>query len=148
MANSRRALAAAALAGAALLSPAHAWETARSATADGIRISFSIMPASAFDPDHTPRRAEKDRKAPHRIAVQLTDPKTGRHISEAEVDVIITSPDYASGPITMQRTSGAGRIFFETLVPSVPPRALYQVDVRPAGSARMTSVHFDYRHGE
>lgn len=149
MANSRRAaIAAIAFAGVVFLGPTHAWESARSAVADGTRIAFSVMPAFAFDPEHSQRGAGKDLDSPHRIAVQLSEAKTGRHISDAAVDLIVTSEDYASGPIAMRRTSGGGRVFFEASLPRLPARALYQVDVRPAGSPRVTSVHFDYRHGE
>ena len=148
MATSATAVAAiAALAGAVVLAPARAWETVRSVVADGMRISFSVMPAFAFDPEHSGRPVGKDFDAPHRVAVQVVEAKTGRHVSEASVELIITSEDYASGPIAMRRTSGAGRIFFEASLPRLPARALYQVDVRPAGSPRVTSVHFDYRHG-
>ncbi len=149
MASSRKAfVAAAALAGVALTASAGAWQAARSTLADGMRISFSVMPAFAFDPDHQRRGRRSGFDQPHRVAIQLGDAKTGGHISEAEVDLIITSADYASGPLPLRRATGGGRIYFETALPSVPPKALYQVDVRLPGSPRVTSVHFDYRHGE
>ena len=149
MANSRAAVAGAvaALAGGVLAASAGAWETARSTIADGLRISFSVMPAFAFDPDHRERTRGSGLEQPHLVAVQLTEPKTALHISEAEVDLIVTGEDYASGPLAMRRTSGGGRIYFEAVLPRLPRKALYQVDVRLSGSPSVTSVHFDYRHG-
>lgn len=131
---------------AVLMTPLQAWEAARSTTVSGIRVSFSVVPVAALDLDHAQRTRPADPEALHRISVQLTERKTGRHVSEAEADVIITSGDYASGPIRLERASGGGRIYFETTISHVPRAALYQVDFRLAGSPTVTSVQFDYRH--
>lgn len=124
-------------------------EATRSTTVRGIRVSFAVMPVGAFDAEHAPGTARADADAaPHRIVVQLTERKSGRHVSDAEVDVFITSGEYASGPLRMQRAVGGGRIYFETTLPHLPRAALYQVDFRLAGSTAVSSVHFDYRHGQ
>ena len=128
-------LAGGALAVALFVAPLQAWEAARSTSAKGIRVSFSVLPVAAFE------------HAPHRVVVQLTERKSGRHISEAELDVIITSGDYASGPLRMTRANAGGRVYFETTVAHLPRKALYQVDFRLAGAPEVTSVQFDYRHG-
>ena len=141
-------LAGGALAVAAFLAPLQAWEAARSTTAKGILVSFSVRPVAAFDLDHGQRSAPADLPSgAHRIIVQLTERKRGRHVSEAELDVIITSGDYASGPLRMVRANAGGRVYFETTVAHLPGKALYQVDFRLAGAPSVTSVQFDYRHG-
>lgn len=123
-----------ALAVAGLLTPLQAWEAARIASAKGIRVAFAVLPVAAFE------------HAPHRVVVQLTERKSGRHVSEAELDVIITAGDYASGPLRMTRANAGGRVYFETTVAHLPRKALYQVDFRLAGAPAVTSVQFDYRH--
>ena len=125
----------------------HAWEAASTTTVGDMRVSFSaasVLPVPEHGRRSTPA---EDEAAPHRIAVRLAERETGRPISEAQVDVIITSGDYASGPLPMRRTSSRGRVYFEIVGPHLPRAALYQVDVRLAASPAATSVHFDYRHG-
>ena len=141
-------LAGGALAVAVFLTPLQAWEAARSTVAKGIRVSFSVLPVAAFDLDHGQRSAPADPPSGvHRIVVQLTERKSGRHVSEAELVVIVTSGDYASGPLRMVRANAGGRVYFETTVAYLPRKALYQVDFRLAGAPSVTSVQFDYRHG-
>ena len=120
------------------------------AEADGLVVNFGIMSAEQAlraDGGHRDAHPSNPPGGSQHLLITIDDAKSGRRISDAEVDVAVTDPKGRVEKKRMLRTQGGGLPdYSELFVFSWSGKYSVQVVITPASGAKPARTRFTVDH--